>query len=143
MKARVSTLLAALLGSTALLAACGESDEDKAQSAVCDARADIDQQLDDLTSLDITSVSIDQVTDSLSAIRDDLATIADEQGDLEPERREQVERAGERFRSQLQRTAGDLVAGTTTGEEARANLRSALDDLAQTFRAAYAPLDCD
>ena len=136
-------VVAALLGSAALMVACGESEEEKAQNEVCDARANIERRVDDLAGLTITTASIEQVTNNLEAIRDDLETIAAEQGDLEPERRQEVEQAGERFRSELEATARDFVSGTTSGEEAGARAGSALDDLAKSFRDAYGPVDCD
>jgi hypothetical protein len=136
-------VVAALLGSAALLVACGESEEEKAQNEVCDARADIERRVDDLAGLTLTTVSIEQVTNNLEAIRDGLETIAAEQGDLEPERRQEVEQAGQRFRSQLETTARDVVSGDTSGEEAGARLTSALDELAKSFRDAYEPVDCD
>jgi hypothetical protein len=136
-------VLAAWLGAAGLLIACGESEEEKAQNEVCDARADIQRRVDDLGDLTITTASIERVTNNLKAIRDDLETIAAEQGDLEPERRQEVEEAGTRFRSQLQAAAEDVVAGAASGEEAGARVGSALDELAQSFREAYAPVDCD
>jgi chromosome segregation ATPase len=136
-------VLAALLGSGALLGGCGESEEEKALNRVCDARADIERRVDDLAGLTITTVSIERVTSNLEAIRDDLEKIAAEQEELSPERRREVEQAGERFRSQLETTARNLVSGETSGEEARAAARSALDDLASSFREAYGPIDCD
>jgi hypothetical protein len=139
----VTAVLAALIGSAALLGACGESDEEQAQNAVCDARADIERRVDDLSDLTITTASIEQVTSNLEAIRDDLEEIAAEQGDLEPERRQEVEEAGKRFRSQLETTARDFVSGAASGEEAGARAGAALDDLANTFREAYGPVDCD
>jgi hypothetical protein len=138
----VITVLAACLGAAGLLVGCGESEEEKAQSAVCDARADIERRVDDLADLTITTASIDQVTNNLEAITDDLQKIADEQGNLDPERRQQVEEAGKRFSSQLQATARDVVSGTAGGEEAGAQVGAALDDLAQSFQEAYAPVDC-
>ena len=136
-------VVAALLGSATLLVACGESEEEKAQNEVCDARADIERRVDDLAGLTLTTASIEQVTNNLEAIRDDLETIAAEQGDLEPERRQEVEQAGERFRSELEATARDFVSGATSGEEAGARAGSALDELAKSFREAYGPVDCD
>lgn len=136
-------VVAALLGSAALMVACGESEEEKAQNEVCDARADIERRVDDLAGLTITTASIEQVTNNLEAIRDDLETIAAEQGDLEPERRQEVEQAGERFRSELEATARDFVSGATSGEEAGERAGSALDELANSFREAYGPVDCD
>ena len=135
--------VAALLGSAALMVACGESEEEQAQNEVCDARDDIERRVDDLAGLTITTASIEQVTNNLEAIRDDLETIATEQGELEPERRQEVEQAGERFRSELEATARDFVSGATSGEEAGARAGSALDELAKSFRETYGPVDCD
>jgi hypothetical protein len=142
-RARAIPLLAALLGSAALAASCGESDEEKAQNAVCDARADIQQHVDELADLTITSASIDQVTNNLKAIRDDLGKIAEQQDDLDPDRQQEVEQAGKQFRSELGEVAGDVVAGTTSGEEAGTRVSSALDGLAKSFKQAYGPVDCD
>jgi aspartate oxidase len=136
-------VLVAWLGAAGALVACGESEEEKAQNEVCDARADIQRRVDDLADLTITTASIERVTNNLEAIRDDLETIAAEQGNLEPGRRQRVEEAGRRFRSQLQATAQDVVAGAASGEEAGARIGSALDELAESFREAYAPVDCD
>ena len=106
-------------------------------------RADIQRRVDDLADLTITTASIEQVTTNLEAIREDLQTIAAEQGDLEPERRQEVEQAGELFRSQLQATAQAVVSGAASGDDVGARPGTALDDLAKSFREAYAPVDCD
>jgi Rad3-related DNA helicase len=136
-------LLVVVLASAGLLAACGESDEEKAQNAVCDARADIERRVDDLASLTITTASIERVTDNLEAIGNDLEMIADEREDLAPDQRREVEQAGERFRSELETTARELASGGISGEEAGASVEAALGDLAAAFREAYGPVDCD
>jgi cell pole-organizing protein PopZ len=136
-------ILSILLASAALLSACGESEEEKAQNAVCDARADIEKRVDDLASLTVTSVSIERVTNNLEAIGNDLEKIAAEREDLSSEQRRAVEQAGEQFRSELEATARDVVSGATSGEEAGQRIGAALDDLAEAFRNAYGPVDCD
>ena len=123
--------------------ACGESEEEKAQNRVCDARADIQKRVDDLAALTITTASIDDVTSKLKAIRDDLEKIAAEREDLAPEQREEVEQATKSFRSELETAAKDVVSGAASGEEAGARIGSALDELAKSFRQAYGPVDCD
>ena len=134
-------LLACLLA--ALPVACGESEEEKAQNSVCDARADIQKRVDDLGALTITSASIDEVKSNLKAIRDDLEKIAAEREDLAPEQRDAVDQAAKRFRSELETAAKDVVSGTASGEEAGARIGAALDQLAKSFREAYGPVDCD
>jgi hypothetical protein len=137
---RIPTIV---LASAALLSGCGESEEEKAQNAVCDARADIQKRVDDLAGLTVTSVSIERVTNNLGAIRDDLQKIAAEREDLAPEQRRAVEEAGQQFRSELEATAQDFASGATSGEEAGARIGAALDGLASSFRDAYGPIDCD
>ena len=134
-------LLACLLA--ALPVACGESEQEKAQNSVCDARADIQKRVDDLGALTITSASIDEVKSNLKAIRDDLEKIAAEREDLAPEQRDAVDQAAKRFRSELETAAKDVVSGTASGEEAGARIGAALDQLAKSFREAYGPVDCD
>jgi predicted transcriptional regulator len=122
--------------------ACGESEEEKAQNRVCDARADIQKRVDDLAALTITSASIDDVTSNLKAIRDDLEKIAAERDDLAPEQQDAVDQAAKRFQTELETAAKDVVSGAASGEEAGARIGSALDDLAKSFREAYGPVDC-
>jgi chromosome segregation ATPase len=134
-------ILAGLLA--ALAVACGESEEEKAQNRVCDARADIQKRVDDLAALTITSASIDEVTSNLRAIRDDLEKIAAEREDLAPEQRQEVEQAAKSFRSELEAAAKDVASGAASGEEAGARIGAALDQLAKSFRKAYGPVNCD
>jgi hypothetical protein len=140
-RAWMIAIVAGLLA--ALAVACGESDEEKAQNSVCDARADIEKRVDELAALTITSASIDDVTSNLRAIRDDLEKIAAEREDLAPEQRQEVEQAATKFRSELETAAKDVVSGAASGEEAGARIGSALDGLAKSFREAYGPVDCD
>ena len=58
------------------------------------------------------------------------------------EQRQEVERAGKSFRSELETAAKDVVSGAASGEEAGARIGAALDDLATSFRQAYGPVDC-
>jgi chromosome segregation ATPase len=137
---KTTAILAGLLA--ALLVACGESEEEKAQNRVCDARADIEKRVDDLAGLTITTASIEDVTNNLKAIRDDLEKIAAERDDLAPEQRDAVDQAAKSFQTELETAAKDVVSGAASGEEAGARIGSALDELAKSFRQAYGPVDC-
>jgi hypothetical protein len=132
-----------VLACAGVLVACGESDEEKAQDRVCDARADIQKRVDDLASLTVTSVSIDRVTNNLEAIGNDLEKIAAEREDLSSDQRDAVEEAGRQFRSDLEDTARDFASGAASGDEAGERIGAAFDDLAKSFRDAYGPIDCD
>jgi hypothetical protein len=122
--------------------ACGESEEEKAQDRVCDARADIEKRVDDLAGLTITTASIEDVTNNLQAIRDDLETIAGERDDLAPDQGDAVDQAAKSFQTELETAAKDVVSGAASGDEAGARIGSALDDLGKSFREPYGPVDC-
>lgn len=124
-----------------LPAACGESDEDKAKSQVCDARADIQKEVDALAGTTLATADTDQIKDSLKAIDDDLRDIADAQGDLTPDRKQQVETATQAFAAQVRTTAKQVVRGLT-GADAKAQVKAAFDDLAASYKQALAPIDC-
>jgi hypothetical protein len=122
-------------------AACGTSEEDKAKEQVCDARADISKQVDTLEGLTLSTATTSQVKDSLTAIRDDLRKIGDAQGDLDDERKSQVQAANAAFAAQLQSIAADLGRDLSAAD-AKAQLQSALRQLATTYRQTFAKVDC-
>ena len=85
-------LLLLAAGLLLALAACGESDEDKAKSDVCDARDDIQANVKDLQNLTLGTATLDKIRSNLTAIQDDVKKIADAQGKLSESDKEQVER---------------------------------------------------
>jgi hypothetical protein len=135
----IFTLIAvlAVLG----LGACGESKQDKAKSTVCDARADISKQVDQLKGLTVSTVTLDGVQNSLKAISSDLSKIKDAQGDLSGDRRQQVQDATKTFTSQVQSIAGS-VGKSTSLSEAKAQLTSALQQLGDAYKQSFAKVDC-
>jgi hypothetical protein len=124
-----------------LMAACGESDQEKAQNTVCDARADIEKQVNELSNLTLQTATVDAVRNNLNAIQKDLGKISDAQGDLANERKQQVESANKQFTSQLKSIAGDL-GSSLSANDAKAQLQSAFDQLAGAYRQTFAKVDC-
>jgi hypothetical protein len=53
-------------------AACGESEEEKAQNQVCDAREDINARVTELPQLTIGTATTDKIRTHLNAIKDDF-----------------------------------------------------------------------
>jgi len=136
----ITYLLLALLAALAL-GACGESSQDKAKSTVCDARADISKQVDQLKGLTVSTATVDGVQSSLKAINSNLAKIKDAQGDLSDDRRQQVQDATKAFTSQLQTIAGS-VGKSTSLSDAKAQLTSALQQLGDAYKQSFAKVDC-
>jgi hypothetical protein len=140
MKPFIAFVLIALLAALGL-GACGESKEDKAKTTVCDARADISKQVDQLKGLTVSTVTVDGVQNSLKAISSDLSKIKDAQGDLSGDRRQQVQDATKTFTSQLQSIAGSVGKGTSLSD-AKTQLTSALQQLGDAYKQSFARVDC-
>ena len=108
MRPTLSALAVAIL--MFVLGACGDSSDDKAttqspeekaQATVCDARADIRSQVDELKGLTAATVTKDAVTQSLDTIKNDLGDISSARADLSSDRRSQAEAANKAFTSSV------------------------------------------
>ena len=98
------------------LGACGESDEEKAQNTVCDARDDIGKQVDDLKSLTPATVTADAVTQNLEAIDNDLNDMDAAKSDLSSDRRSDVEAANKAFESSVEGIVSDLGSSLSASD---------------------------
>jgi hypothetical protein len=133
--------LCGCLVAVALLCGCGESGEEKAQASVCDARADIDKQVQELSGLTAATVTLDGVRGSLKAINADLGEIKDAQGDLAGDRKDQVEKAWQTFGAEVKAIGSSLLTSLSAAD-AKQQLASSLDGLAGSFKTAFGPVDC-
>jgi hypothetical protein len=124
------------------LGACGESDEEKAQNTVCDAKDDIGKQVDELASLTPATVTTDAVTQNLDAIKTDLKDISDAQSDLSSDRRSEAEAATKAFTSSVKGIASQL-GSSLSASDAKAQVATALQQLEASYQKAFAPLSCD
>jgi hypothetical protein len=138
---RAACVTAAMMLALAL-GACGESDEEKAQNTVCDAKADIGEQVDELKAVTPATITGDDVTQNLDAIKTDLKNIEAAQGELTSDRRSEVEAATNAFTSSVQGIASEL-GGSLSASDAKAGVVTALDQLAASYQKAFAPVDCD
>jgi ABC-type Zn uptake system ZnuABC Zn-binding protein ZnuA len=124
------------------LGACGESDEEKAQNTVCQAKTDIGEQVDELKAVTPATVTGDDVRQNLDAIKTDLKNIEAAQGELSSDRRSEAEAATKAFTNSVQATASEL-GSSLSAADAKAQVVTALDQLAASYQKAFAPLDCD
>jgi hypothetical protein len=122
--------------------ACGESDEEKAQNAVCNAKADIGEEVDELKSVTPATVTSDDVKQNLDAIQVDLKNISAAQGDLRSDRRSEAKAATKAFTNSVQGIAGQL-GSSLSASDAKTQLTTALDQLAASYQKAFAPLNCN
>jgi uncharacterized membrane-anchored protein YjiN (DUF445 family) len=123
------------------LAACGESKSDKAKKQVCSARSDIQKQVNTLKGLTLSTATASQVKDSLSAIQDDVKKIADAQGQLNSDRKQQVQSANSQFKSQVSSIVSNVGTNLSLSN-AKSQLTSALQQLATSYQQTLAKVDC-
>ena len=135
-------IVAGLLLIAGTAVGCGESDEEKAQTQVCDARADLKKQVDDLAGLTVGTATADGVEANLNAIEEDLNQIKDAQGDLSEERKQEVESATQEFTSQVEAVANGLTSDLSLSG-AQAKLDAAGKQLASSYQQTFAQIDCE
>jgi hypothetical protein len=138
---RAATSIALALLATLALTACGESDQQKAENTVCDARAGISKQVDALKSVTPSTFTVDDVSKRLSSIRGDLKSIKGAQQQLGDERRAQVKSANQAFEAKLSSVRKQLLTSLST-QDAKAEVTTSLQQLATTYKKTYAKVDC-
>lgn len=134
-------LVLLLLLAAATVVGCGQSDQEKADATVCDARADIGREVDTLKQLTPETVTLDKVTTSVTAIGEDLKRIADAQGSLGDKRRKEIEAANQAFSAEIRQITSTVLRSSSVAE-ARAQLEGAVSRLAQAYSTSLAPIDC-
>ena len=118
-----------------------QSPEEKAQATVCDARADIGKQVDQLKSLTAATVTKDAVTQSLDTIKNDLGEISSARADLSGDRRSQAEAANKSFTSSVEEIRSEFLI-SLSASDAKTALVTALQQLEASYKTAFEPLDC-
>src|SRR4051794_33411619 len=130
-----------LLSAAIAVAACGQSQQDKAKAQVCDARADVGKQVDELRGLTLSTATLDGVSTNLKAIRDDLRKIADAQSNLSGDRRQKVQAANKAFTDQVRSTAQN-VGRSLSVADAKTQLQDATTQLASAYKNTLGQIDC-
>jgi phosphoglycerate-specific signal transduction histidine kinase len=138
---RPSIILCLVVLAAGVVAGCGQSKAEKASDKVCDARDDIAKQVDELQGLTITTATADQVRDNLDAIQSDLKTISKATRDLSDDRRKEVQAANDEFAGKMSQI-GESLGSSLSIENAAAQAKAALQQLAQSYRDTFGQLDC-
>lgn len=137
----VALCVAAAFAASFALTACGQSKQDKARNTVCDAKSAIATKVDDLRSLPPTAASIPAAKNDVTAIVDELKKIQGAQGDLSPDRKQQVETANKQFSASVQSVATEL-SRTLNVNTAKTQLEAAVRQLVSSYEQAFTPVRC-
>ena len=113
----------------------------QAQTTVCTARADIETQVTTLQGLSPNLASVPQIKTSVSAIVSDLGKIKDAQPDLNPDAKQQVEKANQAFADKAKAVGTAAVSGGLSGDIA-GQLKPAIRQLESTYQQVLTPIAC-
>jgi hypothetical protein len=130
-----------LVSAAIAVAACGQSQEDKAKTKVCDARTDVQKQVGELRGLTLATATADGVSANLKAIRDDLGKITDAQSDLSDSRREKVQAANKAFTDQVKSIVQN-VGRSGSLDDSKTQLKDATTQLASAYKQTLGQIDC-
>jgi hypothetical protein len=136
-----SPAIAALLLSVFMLAACGESAQEKAKAQVCSARTEISKEITAITELKVSANVVGEAKTHFEAIAGDLTKIKNAQANLAPARKEQVEAATHAFTTEFSSIVSGLSSNLSLSN-AEAHLKTALAQLAASYKKALAPISC-
>jgi hypothetical protein len=140
--------LAALALSVAVLAACGESEAEKAKAEVCAARKVISNEIKKLQGLTISTSAIDEAKTGFETIGKELKKIKNAQPKLEGSRKEEVQAATKSFESSLSSIASSVTSNLSSGSiesalvSAGPKLKTAVNTLASDYAQALGPISC-
>jgi uncharacterized protein YhaN len=123
------------------IAACGKSDEEKAEDEACAARSDIQKQVNELSNLTLDTATVDRIKANLDAIQKDIGQIKDAEGQLNDQRKQEFRNATDSFESQVESTVKSLGSSTSISG-AKSQLESSIQQLAASYQKALAPIDC-
>jgi len=126
------------------LAACGssgKSSQEKAQSQVCSAIADIKTQVDSLKSLTTSTITVDAVKSDVSAISNDIQTIVSAVPELANDKKAQVQAANETFKTQVQGIVSNLTSNLSLSN-AKTQLSAAVTSLETSYKDTLQTVDC-
>jgi archaellum component FlaC len=135
------TAILALAASALLIAACGGDSEEEALEKVCNAADDIEQQVGELSSLTLSTASIEGIEDSLNTIGEDLNTIDESLGDLREDEADQVEEAAQSLESTAD-TALNELGESQSLQQAGKSIERAFADLGTATQQLFASIDC-
>jgi hypothetical protein len=130
-----------LVSAAIAVAACGQSQEDKAKTKVCDARTDVQKQVGELRGLTLATATADGVSANLKAIRDDLGKITDAQSDLSDSRREKVQAANNAFTDQVKSIVQN-VGRSGSLDDSKTQLKDATTQLVSAYKQTLGQIDC-
>ncbi len=142
-------VVAAILLVPMVLAACGESSEEKATAQVCSSTKEIQAQLSKLSSLSISSKAPEEIKEAAAVMEKEAAKIKESTPNLPAASKAPVETAQTALKTDLAALAKVLVSTAKSSGSIEAVLKqsepaakTAVAGLAASYKQAYESLKC-
>jgi hypothetical protein len=125
-----------------VLSSCGETEQAKAEKAVCEGKKEVDSGVNGLTSITLTNVSASTVKNDIKSIEAGLKKIKSAEGKLSGTHEQEIERAHAQLSSELSAIAHELAALSLTAPQALTKLLSSAEKLAAGYKQTLATIKC-
>jgi hypothetical protein len=119
----------------------GSSAADQAKTDACNAKSDINTQVQKLKGLPPTVSSVDTAKTALTKIEDDLSTIKNSAPNVSGDLKGQLESANSQFETQVTQISQSITSAQSLTAAATA-LTQAGDQLAADYQKAFANVSC-
>lgn len=137
----LGVLVLVIVAVVAVVLLTGESEEEKALTAVCEARENIQENVQEIAGLSVANFTLDGFRESVDEIREDIKTIQANRDKVNPDRKQEIDQANQAFQTAFTDTIKGL--GTSISiNNAKDKLSTAGSDLAAAYQSAYGPVDC-
>jgi hypothetical protein len=134
-----AALVICLLAPLAVLG-CGESEQAKAEKSACQAKSAISASVQSIEHLTPQTASLSAVQGDVNAIAENLKKLEQAQGKLSGTRKEQIEKANETLKADLNSIKQTLP--NLSLSSASVQLASAFEKLVSGYKQALAPIPC-
>jgi hypothetical protein len=135
-----SLVVIACLLPLAFAAGCGQSEQAKAETTVCEAKTKIASSVQSLKNLTVANASLSGVQSDVKSIGEELAKIQEAAGKLSGTHKQQVEKANATLSEELTSFRHELTSLTLP--QAKAQITAAANKLATSYKQALAPIEC-
>lgn len=140
MRSYVAVAILAALAPFALVSGCGESEQAKAESSVCEGKKEISDSVNSLKGMTLENASVSAVQNDVKSIQSGLSKIKSAEGKLKGEHREAVEKATDQLSSELSAIGSELT--NLTLPQALTKVTTAAEKLAHSYKQTFASIQC-
>lgn len=135
-------LIAALVVPVFAIAACGESEAEKAKAQVCHSRSEIEKSVTSLKNLPLSTSAFSTAQSDLESILNELKKMSEAEPNLEPALKSKVESAQSEFKSSVLSIVSELATGAVSSGSVATKLGDAVSQLAKSYHSTLASIDC-